>query len=123
MSDARYILCHGRLSQYLESFEDAFIGEVEATVAMMTVLLGGFVEGTLLGNVSLFMALVADVVAASASKERTLNQTTVTWGQGHPIFGCCMHRGVGHMCVSYLFQCLYLLHPPLYPIHLHVDGE
>jgi len=67
--DARYVLGYRRFSQHIELFEDAVVGEMEATVAVATVLLGGFVEGTFLGDVSLFVALVADVVATSALEE------------------------------------------------------
>ncbi len=121
--DTCHVLGYCDFSQCVKSLEDAFIGEVEVTVAMATVLLDRLLEGTLLCNMSLFVAVVAEVVAASASKERTLYWTTITWGQGHPVFSCRMHQGVGHMSISYLLQGLYLFHLPLHSIHLHVDSE
>jgi len=98
--DPRHVVCYGCLSQYFEPFEDAVVGKVELTIAVPTVFLGGLFEGTLLRDVSLFMAVIAEAVATSASKERTLYQTTDVWGKGHPIFGCRMYQGVGHVSVS-----------------------
>jgi len=108
--DACDIVSYSRLPQYLEALEDAVIGEVEAAVAVATVLPDGFVEGTLFCDVSLFVAPIADVVATSASKEGTLNRTSASWGQGHPILGCHAHWCVSHVGVSDLLQRLYLLH-------------
>jgi len=53
---------------------------VQVAVAVATVLLESLFEGTLLGNVSLLMAVIAEVIAASALKEGTLYQTTSLWG-------------------------------------------
>jgi len=61
---------------------------VESAVAVVTVLLDGLVERALLGDVSLFVASIAEAVTASASKKGVLNRTSTVWGQGHPIFGC-----------------------------------
>ncbi len=90
---------------------------------MATVLLDQLLEGTFLGDVSLFVAVVAEAIVASASKKRTLYQASTTWGQGHPVFGCHTHRSVGDMCISDLLQCLYLFHPSLYSVYLHVNCE
>ena len=111
---------HG-FSKYSKPLEDALVGEVQAAVAMATVLLGGLLEGTLLGDVSLFVAVVAEAIATSALKERTLYWTSTLWGQRHPVFGCRAHWGVGDMHVSDLLQCLHLFHPPLHSIYLHVN--
>ncbi len=101
--NVRKVLGDQGLPKHFKSLEDAFIGEVEATVAMATVLLDGFLEGTLLGDVSLFVAVVAKAIAASTSKEGTLYRTSMTWGQGHPILDRRAYWGVGDMCVSNLF--------------------
>jgi len=78
--DARYVFCDHGFPKCVKPLEDALIGEVETTVAVATVLLHRLLEGTLLGDVSLFVAVVAEVVATSASKERTLNWSPMTWG-------------------------------------------
>ena len=65
--DAGYVLCNGGFSQHVESPEDALIWEVQVTVAMVAVLFDRFLQGTFLGDVSLFVAVIAEVVAASAS--------------------------------------------------------
>jgi len=119
--DACHVLSNCGLAKSVKPFEDALIGEMQAAVAMATVLLRRLLEGTFLGNVPLFLAVVAEVVAASALKERTLYWSSTMWGQRHPILSHCMHWGIGNVCISDLFQCLYLFHPPLYPIYLHVD--
>src|SRR6266702_1471218 len=121
--DACYIFGDCGFSKGIEPLEDALIGEVQPAVAMATVLLHRLFEGTFLGDVSLFVAIVAEAVAASASKEGMLNWSPTPWGQWHPIFGHCAHRGVGDVRISDLLQCLYLFHPPLYSIHLHVNRE
>jgi len=121
--DARDVLGNCGFSKNIESLEDALIGEVQATVTVAAVLLGGLFEGTFLGNMSLFVAVVAEVIAASASQDGTLYWASTTWGQGHPVLGCYTHWSVGDMRISNLFQCLYLFHPSLHPIHLHVDCE
>ena len=110
-------------SEYVKPLKDALIWEVQATVAVATVLLDWFLEGTLLGDVSLFVAVVAKAIAASTSKEGTLYRTSMTWGQGHPILDRRAYWGVGNMHVSDLLQCLHLLHPSLHSVHLHVDCE
>jgi len=116
-----YILGDQGLAEHVEPFEDALVGEVQVTVTMTAVLLGGFLEGALLGDVALFVAVVAEVVVPSALKKRMLYWTASSWGQGHPVFGCHTHRVISHVNITYLFQCLHLLHPSLHPIHLHVD--
>ena len=55
-------------SEYVKPLKDALIWEVQATVAVATVLLDGLFEGALLGDMSLLVAVVAEVVASSASK-------------------------------------------------------
>jgi len=103
--------------------ENAFIGEMKPAVAVSAVLLDGLLEGTLLRDVSLLMAVVTEVVATSASKERTLDRTSTMWGQGHPVFGGRAYWGIGDVCVSNLLQCLCLFHPSLHSFHLHVNHE
>jgi len=101
--DACDVLGDGGFPQHVKSLEDAFIGEVETTTAMATVLLDGLFEGTLLGDVSLFVAVVAEAVATSASKKGALHWSSTTWSQGHLIFGGHAYWGVGDVCVSDLF--------------------
>jgi len=93
------------------------------TVAMATVLFDGLLLGTLLGDVSLFVAVVIKVIAASASKKGVFNWTPTSGSQWHLVFHGCGHQGVGNVGITYLFQCLHLLHPSLHSIHLHVDCE
>ncbi len=119
--DACYVFCYHGFSKHLKPFEDALVGEVEVTIAVAAVLLDGLFEETFLCNVSLFAAVVAEVVAASALKKRMVYQTTAMQGQGHPVFGCCAYQGVGNVSVSYLLQGLHLFHLSLYSIHLHID--
>ncbi len=121
--DACHIFGDSGLPKNVEPFENALVGEVLVTVAVATVLLYGLLEGTLLGDMPLLVAVVAEAVAASASKERTLYWASTMWGQWHPIFGHRAHRGVGKVSVSNLLQCLYLFHPALYSTHLHIHHE
>ncbi len=121
--DAAHVLRNGGFAKYVELLEDALVWEVQVTVAVSAIFLGGFLQRTLLGNVPLFMAVIAEVIAASALKEGMLNQTSTSWSQGHLIFGGHGHRSVGNMEVTYLFHGLYLFHPPLHPIHLHINGK
>jgi len=65
--DAANILRYCSFPKHIEASEDALVGEVETTVAVATVLLDDLVLGTLLGDVPLFMAIVAEAVATSAS--------------------------------------------------------
>ncbi len=58
--DACHILSHRGLTKSVKPFEDALIGEVQATVAVAAILLRWLLEGTLLGDVSLFVAVVAE---------------------------------------------------------------
>ncbi len=90
---------------------------------MATVLLGGLLEGTLLGDMSLFVAIVAEAVTASALKKGMLYWSPTAWSQRHPIFGRRVRWSVGDVRISDLLQRLYLFHPSLYSIHLHVDCE
>jgi len=64
--DTGYIFGNCSFAKHVEVVEDAFVGEVEPAVAMVAVLLNDLVLGTSLGDVSLFMAVVAEAVAASA---------------------------------------------------------
>ncbi|SRR6266702_2855202 len=98
-----HVLCDCGFSKHVEPFEDTLIGEVQVAVAVATVLLGGLLEGTLLGNMSLFMAVVAEAVVASALKKRALRWTTASQGQRHPIFSCCAYRSISNMDITYLF--------------------
>jgi len=61
------VLGDGGFSQHVEASEDALVGEVEATVAVATVLFDNLVLGAFLGNMPLFVTVVAEAVAASAS--------------------------------------------------------
>jgi len=65
--NAGYVFGYCSFSKHVEMSEDAFIGEMETTVAMATVLFDDLVLGTLLGDVSLLVAVVAETVTASAS--------------------------------------------------------
>jgi len=118
--DVGDIIGHHGFPKHIEVLEDAFIGEVEATVAVSAVLLGGFLPWAFLGDMPLFVTVVAEGIAASASEKRTLDWAPMLWGQWHPVFYGHCHWGVGNMSITYLFQCLYLLHPPLHSIHLHI---
>jgi len=57
---------HG-FTEHVEALEDALVGEVQATIAVVTVLLHHLHLRTFLGDMSLFVAVVTEVVAASAS--------------------------------------------------------
>jgi|SRR6266571_1786141 len=98
-----HILCDYGFSKHVEPFEDTLIGEVQAAVAVATVLLGGLLEGTLLGNMSLFVAVVAEVVVASALKKRALCWTTMLQGQRHPTFSFCVYWSISNVDITYLF--------------------
>jgi len=97
-----HILCNSGFSKHVETPEDALIGEVQSTVAMATVFLDDFVFQAFLGNMALFMTVVAEVVAASASKERMLYWASAMGGQWHPIFRWCRHQGVCSVHVTQL---------------------
>ncbi len=88
---------------------------------MATVLLGGFVLGAFLGNMPLFMAVIAEVIVASALKQGTLDWTSSSRSQWHPVFCGHDHRSVGDVGVTQLFQYLHLFHPLLHSIHLHIN--
>jgi len=66
LSNAGYVLADGGFSEHVEASEDAVIGEMETTVAVVTVLLGDLRLGTLLGDVSLLVTVVTFTVTASA---------------------------------------------------------
>ncbi len=65
--DAADVLLHCSFPEHVEASEDAFVGEVETTVAVATVLLDDFALGTFLGDVPLFVAVIAEAVTTSAS--------------------------------------------------------
>jgi len=65
--DVGYVVGDGGFPEHVEVSENALVGEVEATVAVATVLLDDFVLGAFLGDMPLLMAVVAEAVAASAS--------------------------------------------------------
>ncbi len=98
-----HVLGDSGFSKYVETLEDALVGEVQSTVAMATVLLDDFVLWAFLGDMALFMTVVAEAVAASASKDWTLDWASVMGGQWHPIFGWCCHQGICNMHVTQLF--------------------
>jgi len=68
------------------------------------VLFDSLLLRTLLGDMSLFMAIVAEVVATSALQEGTLNWTSMMGGQGHPILGGHHHWGVCNMGITQLLH-------------------
>src|SRR6266581_9094958 len=96
---------------------------MEVAMAVPAILLGGLLQWTLLCDVSLFVTVIAETVAASASEKRTLDWSSTAWSQWHPVFCGCPHWSISHVGVSYLLQCLHLLHPPLHSVHLHVYGK
>jgi len=100
--DARHVLGDGGFPKNLEPLEDALVGEVEMAVAVSAVFFDGLLEGTLLCDVPLFVAVIAEAVATSASKKGMLDWTSMTWSQGHPVLGCHAYWGVGDMRVSNL---------------------
>jgi len=64
--DASHVFGDCSFSKHVKASENAFVGEVKATVAVATVLLDGLVLGAFLGDMPLFVAVVAEAVAASA---------------------------------------------------------
>jgi len=78
--DVGHIFCHGGFSKHVETPEDALIWEVQVAVAVATVLLGGFLQWALLGDVPLFVAIVAEVITASTLKKGMLNWASMSWG-------------------------------------------
>ncbi len=64
--DTRDILGNCSFTESVKPLEDALVWEVQMTVAVAAVLFGGFLERTFLGDVSLFVAVVTEVIAASA---------------------------------------------------------
>jgi len=90
---------------------------------VLAILFDGLLLETLLGNVPLFMAVVTEMIVASASKKGALNWAFTLGSEWHAIFGCSCHGGVGDMGITQLFHCLYLLHPALYSIQLHVNCD
>ncbi len=63
-----YVFFNHHLPQHVEASKDAFIGEVKLAVAGVAVLFDGLLLQALLGDVSLLITVVAEVVASSASK-------------------------------------------------------
>jgi len=118
--DTGDIVGHCGFPKHIETPKDAFIGEVESTVAVATVLLGDFLQQALLGDMPLFVTVIAEAIVASASKKRTLDWASTAWSQWHPIFYSGRHWSVSDVSISYLLQCLHLFHPPLYSTHLHI---
>ncbi len=100
--DVGYILHDCGFSKHVESLEDTLIGEVQLTIAVSTVFLDSLHLGVFLHNVPLFMAIVAEVIAASASKERALDWASSLRSQWHLVFSGHGHWGIGDMSITYL---------------------
>ncbi len=118
-----HVLGNGGFSKHVETPEDALVGEMQSTVAVATILFDNFVLQAFLGDMALFVTVVAEVVAASASKDWMLYWTSAMGSQWHPIFGWCHHWSICNMHVTQLFEDLHLLHPSLDSVHLHIHRK
>ncbi len=66
--DVGHVLSNSHFSKHVEASENALVGEVEVAVAVVTVFLNGLLFWTLLSDVPLLLAVVAEMVVSSVSK-------------------------------------------------------
>jgi len=64
--NAGHVFFYGGFPQHVEASEYTLVGEMKPAVAVAAVLLDGLFLGTVLGNMSLIVTVVAEAVAASA---------------------------------------------------------